>query len=53
LKKKAEDFSKKHHYAAAIKNHLKTENFVKKNLDKIKGFSTLKSVEDRTKKKRI
>lgn len=37
---KAEDFLKEtSSYAAAIKTIIKTETFVKKNLDKIKGFS--------------
>ena len=44
---KAEDFLKESSsYATAIKTIIKTENFVKKNLDKIKGFSNFtKAVE--------
>ncbi|TDD78560.1 BREX system P-loop protein BrxC [Flavobacterium caseinilyticum] len=52
---KAEDFLKEAaNYAVAIKTIIKTENFVKKNLDKIKGFSSFtKSVEDELKKAHI
>ncbi|GEM55955.1 hypothetical protein FB1_21760 [Flavobacterium branchiophilum NBRC 15030 = ATCC 35035] len=49
---KAEDFLKdSNSYATAIKTVIKTENFVKKNLDKIKGFSNFtKAVENELQK---
>jgi hypothetical protein len=52
---KAEDFLKEPaSYVTAIKTIIKTENFVKKNLDKIKGFSNFsKSVENELKKASI
>jgi len=52
---KAEDFLKEGgNYASAIKTILKTESFVKKNLDKIKGFLNFTiSVEDELKKAHI
>jgi uncharacterized protein YpuA (DUF1002 family) len=52
---KAEDFLKEAaSYATAIKTIIKTENFVKKNLDKIKGFSNFsKAVENELQKANI
>ena len=52
---KAEDFLKESaSYATAIKTIIKTENFVKKNLDKIKGFSNFsKAVENELQKANI
>jgi DNA-binding transcriptional MerR regulator len=52
---KAEDFLKEPaSYVTAIKTIIKTENFVKKNLDKIKGFSNFsKSVENELQKANI